>query len=134
MGSMFAEVELRQNIVDALSAGVSRLEASDVLRQKAIARCERILDTGTDRDATRIIAAIIAMERLQLDRETATVGQNSSSIRLSAPANLADVHALLDALRQPALPSDASLHELASLEQANPSPVQATEPPGSGTK
>jgi hypothetical protein len=134
MGSMFAEVELRQNIVDALSSGVSRLKASDVLRQKAIARCERILDTGTDRDATRIIAAIIAMERLQLDRETTAVSQNSSSIRLSAPANLADVHALLDALRQPAIATDASLQELASPEQPNPLPVQATEPPTGGTK
>lgn len=115
-----ASIELKQNIIRAMDDGLSRLEPTATLREKAIARCEAILESGSDRDATRIITAIIAMERLQLDRDLAASGQSTGSIRLSAPANLADVHALLEAMRNPSAASDSTLPQVASIPPAEP--------------
>jgi hypothetical protein len=107
-----------QQISRALQAEADYLESDRELREIAIKRAKHILEFGSEHGATKIFKAVVDLERLRLEREIAASGSHTASIRLSAPANLSDVHALLEAMRQPAIASDANLPQMASVPQA----------------
>lgn len=119
---MQTAIELEQQVVAAFGNVVEGLHVDAEARDLALGRIKEVIRTGSDTVFARVLGHMVAIDRLRLDRELAMSERQTSSIRLSAPANLADVHALLEAMRQPQAASDSTLPQVASIPPADAQP------------
>ena len=117
---MHTAIELEQQVVAAFGSAIDGLHVDVEARDLALDRIKSIIRTGSDTVFARVLGHMVAIDRLRLDRELAMSERQTSSIRLSAPANLADVHALLEAMRNPPQASDATLPQVESIPPAQP--------------
>lgn len=119
---MHTAIELEQQVVAAFGSAIDGLHVDVEARDLALDRIKSIIRTGSDTVFARVLGHMVAIDRLRLDRELAMSERQTSSIRLSAPASLQDVHALLEAMRNPSAASDATSDKLASLPPADAQP------------